>query len=362
MATHDERRGDQHENQQADRRNEERHEERHEALGERRRIWAVTDGRAGNENPALGLAEAVALLWRAQGGADIDRLRLRYRRGRDWIPPRAWDLLGLAPALRALETPLPPDGAPPPDLVIGAGRRSAPVVAALKRRWPRLRAVQLLNPQMPLGRFDLVIAPAHDRLKGANLLATIGGLHRITADTITVRDPRIEALERPVIAALIGGPSRSAAVTPGDVETWLAGLTALGARARLAATTSRRTPPEIAARVEAVVRAQGGFFWDGARSDAGENPIFPLFGAASALVVTADSVTMASEACAAGKPVYIAPIAALSAKLTRFHRALEAGGHARPLAAALATADPFGWRPIPLADRDRAAAAVAALF
>src|SRR3546814_20346197 len=53
---------------------------------------------------------------------------------------------------------------------------------------------------------------------------------------------------------------------------------------------------------------------------------------ADALVVTSDSVNMASEACATGKPVYIADIEPESGRLAAFHEGLRRTGHTRRFA------------------------------
>ena len=47
---------------------------------------------------------------------------------------------------------------------------------------------------------------------------------------------------------------------------------------------------------------------------AGENPYFGYLALADAIVVTGDSVSMTSEACASGKPVYVAAMAGRGAR------------------------------------------------
>ncbi|MBT5646243.1 MAG: hypothetical protein HOJ41_00140, partial [Rhodospirillaceae bacterium] len=68
------------------------------------------------------------------------------------------------------------------------------------------------------------------------------------------------------------------------------------------------------------------WFWDGS----GDNPYFGLLGLADAIVVTADSVSMVSEACATGKPVHVIELDGGSAKFARFHEALRRAGITRP--------------------------------
>ena len=47
------------------------------------------------------------------------------------------------------------------------------------------------------------------------------------------------------------------------------------------------------------------------------------------VIVTSDSVNMASEACAAGKPVYVYDMPGGSPKFDRFHRAMRERGSTR---------------------------------
>ena len=63
-------------------------EENGEAQASAKRIWVVTDGRAGNENPAKALAEGVAEA--APGGAAIGVKRLALRPGFALLPPALW--------------------------------------------------------------------------------------------------------------------------------------------------------------------------------------------------------------------------------------------------------------------------------
>lgn len=322
-------------------------------------IWVATDGRLGNENPARGLAEAIA----RRRAARIELKTIHPKRWASALPPSLWAVAGARrpgwpfTALRDGGAAL---AAPFPDLVIGAGRKSAPITAALRKVSGRMtKAVQLMNPQMPFTQFDLICAPAHDRLHGPNVLTTVGSLNRIRGAAAPPADPRLADLGRPRLAVLIGGSSRSARMSAGDVDALIAGLEAFAARgAGVAATASPRTDPQLAARAREAVRAGGGWFWDGS----GENPYLAMLHGADALLATADSVNMGSEAAATGKPVYIAPVSKLAPKLERFHAALRSGGHARSLAEALAAPDPFGWTPKPLDDVDRAAERVLTLW
>jgi mitochondrial fission protein ELM1 len=66
--------------------------------------------------------------------------------------------------------------------------------------------------------------------------------------------------------------------------------------------------------------------WDGC----GENPYFAYLALADAFMVTADSVSMISEAAATGKPVHILGLDGGNAKFSRFHASAQEAGITRP--------------------------------
>ncbi|MFY9311100.1 MAG: ELM1/GtrOC1 family putative glycosyltransferase, partial [Bacteroidia bacterium] len=96
-----------------------------------------------------------------------------------------------------------------------------------------------------------------------------------------------------------------------------------------------------------ILAALPGIVWDGT----GENPYFAFLAAADAILVTADSTNLATDAAASGKPVFVLSMAGRSGKLERFHAELARRGLARPFVGNL-TAD----QQPPLCETDRAAA------
>lgn len=301
------------------------------------RIWVVTDGRAGNLNPAMALAEGVAE--GSKRGGEIENKAIDLRPGAALLPPPLWGLPGVSEggwpfiALKDRGVALKP---PYPDLAIGAGRRSAPFIVALRRlSGGGTRTVQILDPRMDPSSFDLVVAPAHDGLSGPCVLVTTGSVHNVAPESLAgIADRRLARLKRPLIGVLVGGPSKAAKLRLEDADRMIDALRpAAAAGVGLAATPSRRTPPAVSERLETEIRAFGGFFWKGE----GANPYRAILAEADALVVTADSVNMASEAAGSGKPVFIARVSELSEKLQRFHRTLELGRHALPLPSLLTT-------------------------
>ncbi|MGE0743788.1 MAG: mitochondrial fission ELM1 family protein [Rhodospirillales bacterium] len=307
--------------------------------------WVVTDGKAGMESQCLGLAEALGV------APTVKRIspRLPWR----LLPPPLW----LAP----LAAP-GGDGdrlaSPWPDLLIATGRQTVAPAAAIRRAARGATfAVQIQDPGVPPDRFDLVVAPAHDGLAGPNVIATLGALHRVTRarlDAAAARlAPAVAHLPHPRVAVLVGGPNRHYRMDAAAVERLAADLARLArtAGAGLLVTPSRRTGAAAEATLRRVLEPVPSLVWDGS----GENPYFGFLGLADAVVVTADSVNMACEAAATGKPVHVVALDGGSAKFDRFHAALRERGIARPFDGTLAA-----WTYPPLDETARVAAAIRA--
>lgn len=312
-------------------------------------IWVVTDGRAGIEAQALGLAEAVSTLTPAR----ITVKRVWWRAWLERLPTRA--ILSPRAALDPSSDPLAP---PWPDLWIGNGRAAIPSGVAL-RRWSGGRAfvVQLQDPRRPARLFDLVIPPAHDLLDGPGVLPILGAPHRMTparlAEGYAAFRQMLEPLPHPRVAVLVGGRSRAFDLPRARAEALADqldhALTRSGGSVLM--TFSRRTPPEAAAILRARLNGGPGLIWDGE----GTNPLPAFLHAADHVVVTADSINMVAEAASTGKPVHIAAVDGGQARKDRFHAALAERGAARPFTGALDT-----WSYAPIRETERAAAEVLA--
>jgi len=312
-------------------------------------IWTVTDGRAGIENQALGLAEAIQRLV----PATITTKRVRFRPLFDRWPNalRFWPDAMLAADSDRIEPPFP-------DLVIANGRASLPYSTRLKH-WSegRTYVVQLQDPRTDLDSFDLVIPPQHDSVNGPNVFPILGSPNRITADRLSAGAEPFRALladlPRPHVAVLIGGRS-SVYDLNAELATRLADQVAEAVEASggsLLLTYSRRTPGAARAALTGRLESLPGLIWDGE----GPNPYFAFLDTADHILVTADSVNMAAEAAATGKPVQILQLDGQGGKFDAFHTALECRGVTRAFSGELES-----WTYTPLNETDRAAREVLA--
>jgi len=285
--------------------------------------WAISDGAAGNERQAVALAQALGLAPRV--------VRLRVREPWAALAPRL--LAGAGLALRDDDgKPLAP---PWPDIAIGCGRRAALATRAL-RAWSggRCFCVQILDPRIDSAAFDLVVAPAHDGLSGANVITSIGALNPVDADWLAqgrAQFPQFAELPAPRTAVLVGASTRAQRLDDAWFDALLSHLAAKQSQdgGSFLVSVSRRTPPSLAAKLRARFAAFPGIFWSGTQD--GANPYAGLLGWAERIVVTPDSVNMLSEACATGKPVYTFATRPIGGKLAAFHAELAASGHLRQL-------------------------------
>ena len=310
-------------------------------------VWVVSDGRAGIENQALGLAEAVQRLT----PAEIATRHIRWRAPFDRLPSALKTRAMLDPASDAI-------AAPWPDLWIATGRAALPLSTRIKG-WSggRTFVVQTQDPRWANARYDMIVAPAHDGLSGDNVFEITGSPHRITPDRIARAAPafadRIAPLPHPRVAVLVGGKSKTFDLTPAHAAD-LADRIAAAVRAAggsLMLTFSRRTPEAARAAMTARLAEVPGWIWDGT----GDNPLFAFLHFADHVLVTEDSANMAAEAASTGKPVHILPMIPLkpAGKFARLHDDLRSRGAARPFDGTLAA-----WTYEPLAETDRAAQAV----
>jgi mitochondrial fission protein ELM1 len=287
-------------------------------------VWILHDGKSGLRNQALGVAEAVGLPFSEK------TLAIRY----PWraLPPAWW--------LGALHAPGPGGDRlePPwPRLVIGAGgRAAAPMLAIRNAARGRCLAVQIQTPAIAARRFDLIVVPSHDRLRGPNVMVSRGAVHRVTRAVLDQArrewEPLLAHLPRPRVAVLIGGDNGSYRLPierASEIARDLAGLARAGSG--LMITPSRRTGPAAEAAIRKALSGLPAEIWDGT----GENPYFGYLALADHILVTADSISMITEATATGRPVQVIGLDGGGAKFRRFHEAFAADGLTRPFLGSL---------------------------
>lgn len=256
-------------------------------------VWVLTDGKAGDEQPLIGIAEAL-------GSTPVLR-HVHPRRLFAALMP--WGPIDPQESERRSGAPLAP---PWPDICLATGRRTVAYLRRLKRLSPQTFTVFFKDPRTTCHGADLLVVQAHDKPRGKGVMVITTAPNRILPErlaAIRAAPPAILAgLPAPRVAVLIGGDSRHHRFTDADISAFEVGLREHLAQGKsLMITASRRTPPRLRVGLEALRAEQRVHFWDGC----GDNPYAAYLALADEVIVTADSTNMIGEAVATGRPVQI---------------------------------------------------------
>ena len=242
-------------------------------------------------------------------------------------------------------------GPPWPELVISAGRRAAPVALAIKRYSPGTQLVQLMWPGKSPHTFELITLPEQDMQKrqGTNVLRTSGAPHSITSELLAAQaalwHQRVARLPRPYIGLFIGGSRKGAEWDDADFKTLAAYASAEVERfgGSLLIASGPRTSASGEALVKSLLTVPYLFHaWDSPE----DNPSTAFLGLSDAVIATGDSISMCSQACATGKPVYIFTPPHLNNGKNAFLDSLYTRGHAKAHTYPIR----LDWQPQPLPD------------
>lgn len=286
-------------------------------------IWVLTDGKAGDLQPCLGVAGRLAgILRHEQQDVTIEERLVAPKAPWVWFMPH-----GPVNPFAKPDTPEDPLRAPFPDVAIASGRRAVAYLRRLKQRAPHCLTVFLKDPMTGHKAADLIWVPGHDKLRGPNVLVSDTGPHRIDQELLTEKRanplPQIAHLPHPRLSIVLGGPARKTIYSPEDVSNLTKALEPLAAQAgSLLITGSRRTPKIWLEALTQIIKSKPGIVWTSS-SDM-PNPYLDFLANADALVVTGDSHNMISEALATGVPLYLFAPKQLSPKLTTFLKAVYA--------------------------------------
>ena len=258
-------------------------------------VWIVDSAYTGELHARLGVAE-----------------RLGY--GHQTIPLPSGDVGAYARLLEHRYNQACPDGEPRPLILLsGTGEDTIGPIADIKGAFQgRLLNVYLASilpdePDPRLHEYDVVASP---QLSGANIVTTVGVVHRMTDRLLNQAFHRhrdlFTGLARPVVGLLVGGNTRycfgfdesHARCLGKRVVRIVASL-----QGGLVVTNSRRTPQDaLAALLDEVAGLPLRFFdWQQMDSDF----YAALLAHGDLFVATGDSASMCSEASYTGKPLLV---------------------------------------------------------
>lgn len=319
-------------------------------------VWVASDGIAGNSAQSLAIARALGDMsrWVKMGhvkgeGHRATPIELTPKGLQPLLPSKFWwSPLGALPKdQRTLFK------APWPTLWIAAGRKTGPYSRYIRRASEgRTFTVHIMNPQLPLEDFDLVVLPEHDGITGDNVMQIVGSPSYFAPEIVEETQMAFGDLMEDrgfKVAVILGGDSKSHKMTDAACQTLENQLaSAVNAGAKLRIVCSRRTPANARIRFRNFADKVGARFWE-SPSD-GPNPYLAYLLMSDAAIVTEDSSNMLSEAAYFGLPLHIAKLEGHSEKFSRFHNTLVERGIAKWFDGTLST-----WSYSPLREIDRVA-------
>ncbi|KAI5072254.1 hypothetical protein GOP47_0012360 [Adiantum capillus-veneris] len=268
-----------------------------------------------------------------------------------------------------------------PLLVIASGRDTAYIAAAVKRLASQdTFVIQIQLPRRRLDQYDMIITPQHDYhaltpagsqevpqflLKwitppppDKHVVLTTGALHH--ADTVMLRiaaarwHDELAPLPKPLLVVNIGGPTRHCKYGNELAFELVSALKMVSATCgSIRISFSQRTPRKMVDYIRSELGSHSNaYIWDGQ----GPNPHLGHLAWADAFVITADSISMLSEACSTGKPVYVIGAEKCKWKFAAFHKNLRLRGVVRSFTGAEDIGE--SWSYPPLNDNAQAAARV----
>ncbi|MBL94621.1 MAG: hypothetical protein CFH06_01790 [Alphaproteobacteria bacterium MarineAlpha3_Bin5] len=284
-------------------------------------VWCLVDPRAGNKSQCLGVANALKI--------PFTKIEIQY--GPLAALPNVLlggSFLGLTHESTLLFKKSWPN------ILIAAGRRTAPIARSIKKRsGGKTKIIQIMDPGIIRKHFDMVVIPIHDKPSlMRNQVQVIAAPHCITKEQLQCSADKwrktFSELPRPWVGLFIGGSTRRRKFTH-VMATELGSMISNAVQANGGAvlgTTSPRSGDFTSSIIDSLTVPNKIYHF----SKDADNPYLGILSLADYVVVTGESVSMCSEACAAEKPVYLyTPTALITEKHKLLHEALIRKGYAR---------------------------------
>ena len=249
----------------------------------------LTQGMHGMISQVEGLAKALNLNYKHQ--------EIRLKKFWEFVPP------SLTPAsMSILKTQFIFDS----KVIISCGRKSVIPSIALKKKYKdKVFTIHIQDPKVPIDKFDLIVCPKHDNLKGDNVIQTTGAIHYLSEKEI-LRERnylQIDKENKKIITFVLGGPNKYYTFSDKEIDFLFNKMKTTFTRDKykLIVIPSYRTPDEI------IKKAYNSFGHDHlVIKTIDKKAYLSALSISDYIVVTRDSTSMISEAAITGKPIYVA--------------------------------------------------------
>ncbi|OUW74130.1 MAG: nucleoside-diphosphate sugar epimerase [Pelagibacteraceae bacterium TMED216] len=249
----------------------------------------LTQGMHGMVSQVEGLAKALDLNFKHQN--------IKLKKFWEYIPPSLTPI-----SLAVLKSDFIFDS----KIVISCGRKSVIPSVALKKKYKsKIFTIHIQDPKVSLDKFDLVICPEHDSIKGNNVIQTKGSIHYLTKKEIEKEKNyiKIDKENKKIVAYILGGPNKYYDYSDEQTSIIFNKIKNIFTRDKykLILIPSYRTPEEV------IKKAYNSFGHDHiVFKEIDKKAYLSSLAISDLIVVSCDSTSMVSEAAMTGKPIYIA--------------------------------------------------------
>jgi len=276
----------------------------------KKNIWIVTDGSQGMISQVNGLAQQLS--------ARIFNIKINL------IFP--WSVLqpGFLPIYRWIfKNKI--DIKNKPHIVISCGRRSVYFSLYLKKLFmKKIITIHIQNPKINFNKFDFIISPNHDNIKGDNVIKSIGAIHQFNKRMIESKKNSYPYISKNnLISFIIGGNNRHYKFTKEsilDLINKIKNLKKRYSKFNFLVISSRRTGLDVISFMKEKLDRIA-HIWNGVD----ENPYIFALNNSKFFIVTSDSTSMISECAFTGKPIFVfhLPFKRFSKRIENFHYEFE---------------------------------------
>jgi len=280
-------------------------------------LWTITDGSQGMISQANGLAQFMLPVFTEK------KIKLKW--------PWSFVQPGIIPFTRKIFNSDFFKGSLP-NISISCGRKSVYASIQLKKILKdKITTIHIQNPKINIKKFDYVISPNHDNLKGDNVINSVGALHHLTYSKIKNSKTLFEIPKNKIILTIIlGGENNHYTFNSEIFINFLKKINNLNKddnKYYFLFICSRRTNNNFIKIINEKFK-NNCFVWDKKNT----NPYLYSLKLADFIIITSDSTSMVSEASITGKPVYVfhLPFKRKSKRFEYFHKEFEQKGITKP--------------------------------
>tara|TARA_B110000438_G_C15738522_1_gene617388 strand:+ start:120 stop:1082 length:963 start_codon:yes stop_codon:yes gene_type:complete len=271
-----------------------------------KKIWVLTDGSDGMISQVMGLAQQFSdniIHIKTNIFFPWSKLQPGYLPIFSWIFKNKIDVLNL------------------PDLIISCGRKSVYLSIFLKKNYKKIINIHIQDPKINYTNFNFIIAPDHDKVKGKNIIHSIGALHKFNQNTFNeVNDDDFNIPKKNLISVIIGGNNNHYEFTSKeiiDLANKIKNLKISYPNFNFLILYSRRTTEEMKSEIKKIL-GDHTYIWN----EKQKNPYIFALKYSEFFIVTSDSTSMISECAYTKKPIYIfhLPFKRNSKRIKKFHQ------------------------------------------